>query len=63
MTVCEQIKEIERQILSIEMNEKNILGGSKAFYSGMQTFLKPAAKKKVAILNSKLDKLLDYCQE
>jgi hypothetical protein len=62
MSKVEMINDIERQILAIEMNDRNIIGGAKAFHSGAQTFLKPAAAKKVAALNAKLDKLLDSCE-
>lgn len=58
-TLAEQIKAIEIQIAKIENNPDSVCGGAKAYFSGNQTFLKPAAQKKVDSLNAKLDKLLD----
>jgi hypothetical protein len=57
--LANQIQSIELQIARIEHNPDNCLGGSKAYYSGYQTFLKPAAQRKVDSLNKQLDKLLD----
>ena len=62
MTYSEQIAELEKQILKIEMDPCNICGGMKAWSSGMQTYLKPSAEKKVAALNKKLAKLYDLAE-
>ena len=59
MTTAEQIRMIEAKISSIEHTADNIIGGSKAYFSGAQTFLKPAAQRKVDALNKQLDALLD----
>ena len=56
---AKQIADIERQIALIEHNADSYIGGAKAYYSGRQTFLKPAAQRKVDSLNKKLDALLD----
>ena len=56
---AKQIADIERQIALIEHNADSYIGGSKAYFSGHQTFLKPAAQRKVDSLNKKLDALLD----
>jgi len=61
-TISKQIAEIENQILRIEHNESNIVGGAKAYHSGCETSLKPAAQKKVDKLNAQLDKLFDLCE-
>ena len=59
MTYSEQIAELEKQILIIETNPDNVCGGMKAWSSGLQTYLKPGAEKKVAALNKKIAKLYD----
>ena len=59
MTLAAQIADIELQIALIEHNADSYIGGSKAYYSGHQTFLKPAAQRKFDALNTKLDALLD----
>jgi uncharacterized protein Yka (UPF0111/DUF47 family) len=56
---AQQIHSIELQIARIEHNADNYIGGAKAYHSGYQTFLKPAAQRKVDSLNKQLDKLLD----
>ena len=56
---AKQIADIERQIALIEHSADSYIGGAKAYYSGHQTFLKPAAQRKVDSLNKKLDALLD----
>lgn len=56
---AQQIHSIELQIARIEHNSNNYVGGDKAYHSGYQTFLKPAAQRKVDALNKQLDKLLD----
>lgn len=62
MTTAQQIQALEAAIARIEYNPDNVIGGSKAFYSGMQTFLKPAAQRKLDKLNAQLDALLDQCE-
>ena len=62
MTLAEQINALEAAIARIEHDSYNVIGGSKAYYSGAQTFLKPAAQKKLDKLNSELDRLLDQCE-
>jgi hypothetical protein len=57
--LAQQIQNIERQIALIEHNADSYIGGSKAYHSGHQTFLKPAAQRKVDSLNKQLDALLD----
>jgi len=57
--LAQQIQDIERQIAVIEHTAANYIGGDKAYHSGRQTFLKPAAQRKVDSLNKKLDALLD----
>jgi hypothetical protein len=57
--LAKQINDIELQIARIEHTAANYIGGDKAYYSGNQTFLKPAAQRKVDSLNKKLDALLD----
>jgi hypothetical protein len=57
--LAQQIHSIELQIARIEHNPDSYIGGAKAYYSGYQTFLKPAAQRKVDSLNKQLDKLLD----
>lgn len=56
---AKKIHDIELQIARIEHTAANYIGGDKAYYSGNQTFLKPAAQRKVDSLNKQLDKLLD----
>lgn len=62
MTLVEQIKAIEMQISRIEHDANNVIGGSKAYHSGMQTYFKPAAQRKLDKLNAQLDALLDQCE-
>lgn len=57
--LANKIQSIELQIARIEHNADNYIGGSKAYHSGYETFLKPAAQRKVDALNKQLDKLLD----
>jgi len=59
---AKQIADIERQITVLEVTPENYLGGAKAYFSGCQTFLKPAAQRKLDALNKKLDALLDTCE-
>lgn len=56
---AKKIHDIELQIARIEHNAASYIGGDKAYHSGAQTFLKPAAQRKVDSLNKQLDKLLD----
>ena len=60
--LAQQIHSIELQIARIEHASANYIGGDKAYHSGHQTFLKPAAQRKVDLLNKKLDALLDQCE-
>ena len=62
MTTAQQIQALEAAIARIEHNPDSVIGGSKAFYSGMQTYLKPAAQRKLDKLNAQLDALLDQCE-
>lgn len=62
MTTADQIRELEMSIARIEHNPDSVIGGSKAYHSGMQTFLKPVAQRKVDKLNAQLDALLDQCE-
>ena len=61
MTLAQQIQALEAAIARIEHDANNVIGGSKAYHSGMQTFLKPAAQRKLDKLNAQLDALLDQC--
>ena len=62
MTLFEQITALEAAIARIEHNPDSVIGGSKAYYSGHQTYLKPAAQRKIDSLNKQLDSLLDQCE-
>jgi hypothetical protein len=62
MTTAQQIQTLEAAIARIEHDPDSVIGGSKAFYSGMQTFLKPAAQRKIDSLNKKLNALYDQCE-
>jgi hypothetical protein len=62
MTLAEQIRALEAAITRIEHDSSNVIGGDKAYHSGAQTFLKPAAQRKLAKLNKELDQLLDQCE-
>lgn len=61
-TKAKQIADLERQVLVLEHTPENYIGGSKAYFSGNQTFFKPAAQRKYDSLNKKLDALLDTCE-
>ena len=63
MTYSEQIAELEKQISIIENNHDNVCGGMKAWSSGLQTYLKPGAEKKVAALNKKIAKLYELAED
>ena len=62
MTLFEQITALEAAIARIEHNPDSVIGGSRAYYSGHQTYLKPAAQRKIDSLNKQLDSLLDQCE-
>jgi hypothetical protein len=62
MTRYEQIQSLEKAIATIENDYNNIVGGLKSYSSGYQTYLKPAAQKKLDKLNKSLDLLLDECE-
>jgi len=62
MTTADQIRALEIAISRIEHDATNVIGGSKAYHSGIQTFLKPSAQRKVDKLNAQLDALLDQCE-
>jgi len=62
MTIFEQITALEAAIARIEHNPDSVIGGSRAYYSGHQTYLKPAAQRKIDSLNKQLNALLDQCE-
>lgn len=51
--------EIEKQILRIEANPDNVIGGLKAWNSGRTTELKPAVAKRLKELQKRLDQITD----
>lgn len=59
MTRMDRINELEDAALRIQRNPDNIIGGLKAFNSGYETHLKPAAQRKLDKINSEMDVLLD----
>ena len=59
MTRLERIAELNKSILRIEHDYTNVVGGLKAWDSGRETELKPAAKKKLEKLTRELDQLTD----
>jgi hypothetical protein len=61
-TLAQQIKDTEAALMRIEHNPDNYAGGLKAYNSGRQTYLKPAAQKKHDKLTQQLDQLYDLCQ-
>ena len=61
-TLIDQIRQAEAAMLRLEHNPDNYIGGLKAYNSGRQTFLKPAAQKKLDKLSRQLDQLLDQCE-
>lgn len=61
-TRAQQIEALEHQAFSIERNPANIVGGLKAWDSGRQTTLKPAAQRKLDKINAQLEALLDQCE-
>jgi exonuclease VII small subunit len=60
--LTEQIAALEQTIARLENNPDNVIGGLKAWNSGMQTTLKPAAQRKLDKLNAELDTLYDQCE-
>ena len=62
MTLFEQITALEAAIARIEHNPDSVIGGSRAFYSGHQTYFKTAAQRKLDSLNKQLNSLLDQCE-
>jgi len=62
MTRAEQIKLLETQILRLEHNPDNVIGGLKAWNSGLTTYLKPSAQHTLDRLNKELDALLNQCE-
>ena len=50
MTLFEQITALGAAIARIEHNPDSVIGGSRAYYSGHQTYLKPAAQRKICLL-------------
>lgn len=59
MTRMDRINELEAAALRIQRNPDNIIGGLKAFNSGYETHLKPAAQRKLDKINSEMGILLD----
>lgn len=60
--LTDTIAELELQLLRIERTPDSYQGGSKAFYSGLQTFYKPAVQRKVDKLQKALNALYDQCE-
>jgi hypothetical protein len=60
--LVQQIVLLEAEIIRLENNPDNVIGGLRAWNSGRKTYLKPAAQRKVDLLNKKLDALLDQCE-
>jgi hypothetical protein len=63
MATYEKIKAVELQISILERNADNYIGGFKAYISGYKTYLKPAAERKLATLNKKLNTLYNDISE
>lgn len=61
-SIVEQIKDLELQLVRIEHTPDSYQGGSKAFYSGLQTFYKPTVQRKVDKLQKALNALYDQCE-
>ncbi|HLA88213.1 MAG TPA: hypothetical protein VJL10_09330 [Anaerolineales bacterium] len=51
------------QIAAIENNPDNVIGGSKAFFSGKKTYLKDSVLRKIAKLNEKIEKLAETMED
>ena len=62
MTLTEKIANLEIQIAVLYRTPSNVIGGEKAYASGQQTYLKPAAQRKADSLNKKLNALYDLCE-
>lgn len=62
MTTVDEIKRIESQILRLENNPDNVVGGIKAWNSGYEIQYKKSIESKLAKLNKQLDKLYDLCE-
>lgn len=60
--LTDTIAELELQLLRIEHTPASYQGGSKAFYSGLQTFYKPTVQRKVDKLQKALNALYDQCE-
>jgi hypothetical protein len=60
--IADTIAELELQLLRIERHPDSYVGGSKAFYSGLQTFYKPSVQRKVNKLQERLNTLYDQCE-
>jgi hypothetical protein len=63
MTRMDRINELEAAALRIQRNPDNIIGGLKAFNSGYETHLKPAAQRKLDKINSEMSVLLNEAME
>ena len=48
--------------MRLENNPDNVVGGLKAWNSGLTTYLKPSAQRTLDRLNAQLDALLDQCE-
>ena len=55
----EECTEIEKEILRIEANPYNVIGGLKAWNSGRTTELKPTVAKRLKALQKRLDQITD----
>jgi hypothetical protein len=62
MTTVEKIQALEAEIIRIEHNPDNVIGGLKAWNSGLTTYLKPKAQRTLDSLNAQLDALFDQCE-
>ena len=62
MTLTDKINNLEIQISILHRTPSNVCGGSKAYMSGKQTYLTPAAQRKADKLNAQLIALYDQCE-
>ncbi len=62
MTLTDKINNLEIQIAVLYRIPSNVIGGSKAYMSGKQTYLTPAAQRKADKLNAQLNALYDQCE-
>lgn len=60
--ITDTIAELERELLRIEKTPESYVGGSKAFYSGLQVTYKPSVQRKVDKLTERLNALYDQCE-